>query len=119
MAVNKKRLTIVLVVIAAGLGYLVWVRLTDLAIPCLLNTLSGGHLKCPGCGVSHMCLYLSRFEFGEAFLAHPIIFCLIPFWCTSLVLWILDRAVLFRKIVVWGSVITLVGYGILRNFLGF
>ena len=119
MTINKKRLTIVLVVIAAGLGYLVWIRLTDLAIPCPVRTLSGGHLRCPGCGVSHMCMYLSGFSFGKAFLAHPIIFSLIPFWGTSLVFWILDRAALFRKIVVWGSIILLVGYGILRNILGF
>ena len=115
MSVQRKRIMILLIVLAAGLGYLIFVRLTGLYIPCLVRTLSGGHLSCPGCGVSHMCESLSRFQFAEAFHANPVIFCLLPVWGVSLVLWVMDRGVMFRKITVWGSIAVLMIYGVLRN----
>ena len=35
--------------LAAGLGYALWVRLTGLALPCPFRAVTG--LLCPGCGV--------------------------------------------------------------------
>ena len=42
--------------LAAGLGYALWVRLTGLAIPCPFRAVTG--LLCPGCGVTRLCLAL-------------------------------------------------------------
>jgi len=117
MSVQRKRIRILLIVLAVGLAYLCFVRLTGLYIPCPVRTLSGGHLSCPGCGVSHMCESLSRFQFAEAFRANPVILCLLPVWGVALVFWVLDRGVLFRKITVWGSVVALMVFGVLRNIL--
>ncbi len=45
-------------------------------IPCVFRMITG--LKCPGCGISHMCLDLLRFRFRSAFFDHPVLFVLLP-----------------------------------------
>ena len=46
-------------------------------LPCIFNQATG--LKCPGCGVSRMCLALLRFDFAAAFSWNPAVFLCLPF----------------------------------------
>ena len=52
-------------VLAAGLGYYAFIKLTGWGIPCLFYTVTGLH--CPGCGVSRMCIALLQLDLATAF----------------------------------------------------
>ena len=46
-------------------------------VPCLFNLATG--LKCPGCGVTRMCLCLLRLDIAGAWEANPVLLVLLPF----------------------------------------
>ncbi|MCI9445778.1 MAG: DUF2752 domain-containing protein [Lachnospiraceae bacterium] len=76
---KKKRMlrliTYVLLIAMAGFVYGMFVRYTGLAIPCPFRQLTG--LKCPGCGVTGMCVALMQLDFKAAFLCNPMLFLLL------------------------------------------
>ena len=112
---NKKRLKIIVICLIAGFLYLGFVLLTGLGIPCPVRTLTGGHIKCPGCGISTMCVALSRFDIPGAFEAHPVIFVLLPLWLVTIICWLFDRYKKFRSIVVISSIVVLLIFCVIRN----
>lgn len=75
----KQRGYKVIVIIAAililGLTYLVLLNTTSFSIHCIIYEMTG--LECPTCGLTRLCLALSRLDLQGAFFAHPIIFCYI------------------------------------------
>lgn len=91
-------------------------------IPCLLYRLTG--LKCPGCGVSRMCLSLLRLDFAGAWQYNPAILALLPLGL-GLALHVVVRYVKSGKhaltagenAVVWFMVAVLLIFGVLRNLL--
>ena len=62
--------------IAVGLGYALFVRLTGWGIPCVFHLLT--KLECPGCGVTRMCLALLRLDFYAAARYNLLLLCLLP-----------------------------------------
>lgn len=64
------------VLLALGLGYALWVRVTGLALPCPFRAVTG--LLCPGCGVTRMCLALLRGDLAGAWAANPVLLLLLP-----------------------------------------
>ena len=62
--------------LAAGLGYALWVHITGLALPCPFRTVTG--LLCPGCGVTRLCLALLRGDVAAAWGANPVLLLLLP-----------------------------------------
>ena len=58
-----------------GGGYAI-LCIHGIMIPCVFNYFTG--LKCPGCGVTHMCVSLLHFEFSDAFAANQALFILMP-----------------------------------------
>ena len=64
------------VLLAAGLGYALWVGFTGLALPCPFRAATG--LLCPGCGVTRLCLALLRGNFPAAWSANPVLLLLLP-----------------------------------------
>ncbi len=79
---TDRKLLIKRLLIFGGIGivYFIWIKLTDLNIPCPVNLLSGRSLKCPGCGVTTMCLNLIAGNFSAAFSANPFLFIMLPIW---------------------------------------
>lgn len=53
------------IVLAIGLAYFIFVKITHLGIPCVFNLITGLH--CPGCGISRMFLSLASLDFKTAF----------------------------------------------------
>ncbi len=61
---------------AAGCAYAVFVKYTGLAIPCMIHLITG--LKCPGCGVTRMCLSIMQLDFKNAYHSNQMLFVLLP-----------------------------------------
>lgn len=78
---EKKRLTSVVskvaIVIAVGIAYALFVRLTGWGIPCLFHQWTGK--LCPGCGITRMFLALLRLDFATAARYNLLVLCLLPF----------------------------------------
>ena len=53
------------IILIIGFIYFVFVKLTNLGIPCIFNLITGLH--CPGCGISRMFLSLASLDFKSAF----------------------------------------------------
>ncbi len=108
-------------IIIIGSLYGILVTMTDIGFPCVFHIVTG--LQCPGCGITHMCIALMHLQFHQAFLAHPVIFTLLPLWMVSLI----KNTVLFirtgnyqltcvENILLYCSIVILLVYGIVRNF---
>ncbi|MGP1589435.1 MAG: DUF2752 domain-containing protein [Oribacterium sp.] len=101
-----------------GLLYLVWLRLTGLAVPCAFHSVTG--LRCPGCGITRMLLALSRFHFREAFQANPFLLATSP-----LLLFLIlfngrqrrrrEPLPRWSRRLLWGYLTALLLFGIVRN----
>lgn len=124
---KKKRLvqlvTYMLCIILAGVLYGIFVKYTGFAIPCPIRTLTG--LKCPGCGVTGMCIAMIHLDFKEAFQCHPMLFILlIPLMAVcagSARTYIRDGSWQMKRwqnLILYACIVLLVGYGAVRNVLG-
>ncbi len=60
----RKRLRPLAFLLPAGGLYALFVHATGLMIPCPFRLITG--LKCPGCGMTHMCMSLLRLDFKAA-----------------------------------------------------
>ena len=108
--------------LALGLGYAAWVRLTGLAIPCPFRTVTGR--LCPGCGVTRLCLALLRWDWAEAWNANPALLLMLP------VLAVLGARLAVRYVredatagprwesaLMWAMAALLVVWGVVRNLI--
>ncbi len=121
---NKKRIQNIikpmLIIISMGLIYAVFYAVTDIGIPCFFNKIT--HLKCPGCGITHMCINILKLDFPAAFKDNPVILILSPFWLIAFIYQIIryiktgdKKLVKPVNILVWISLIILIIWGVLRN----
>ena len=110
-----------LVLLAIGLAYVLWVRVTGIGIPCLFYTVTG--LKCPGCGISRMLLSLLRLDFRAAFRYNPFLLLTSPILMFLLIESDLQyvrnkrRKTILGQVLLWGEIVGLLAYGIIRNIL--
>lgn len=95
---------------------------TGIAIPCLFYKVTG--LRCPGCGVSRMCIALMKGNIAEAARYNSLLFFLLPFLLLILGDYLFryvktGRFVLRRwqNAVLYVMIVALVIFGILRNIL--
>lgn len=115
MKINKVKLKKVLRILALGICYFFFVMLTGISVPCPLRRLSHGHIHCPGCGVSRMCMSIAGFDFEKAFYWNPVIFCLLPLWMIDICLWLFDRGERFIFVTEVISIVLLVVFFLVRN----
>lgn len=125
MAVRLRRLILrAALLLGGGLVYAAFCIETGWAVPCLFRRITG--LRCPGCGVTRMCLALLRGDLAAAWAASPGLLLLSPF----LGLLLLDLAVRYvrtgqrlpgpvERAGIWCAVAWLVLYGVIRNLAGF
>lgn len=64
------------ILLAAGIGYVIFTKLTNWGIPCLFHLLTGK--LCPGCGISRMFLALLRGDIITAARYNLLVLCLLP-----------------------------------------
>lgn len=109
-----------IILLLVGTLYLVWCRVTGIRIPCLFKLHTG--LYCPGCGITHMFVELSKLHFVEAFKYNPVVFVLMPIWCVLLanftrkyILFGVTQMNQLKQIVLWLSVGCLMVFFFIRN----
>lgn len=103
-----------------GLIYFVWLKMTQIYIPCAFRFITG--CKCPGCGITTMCVRGLSLDFTSAFYANPFIFLTLPFIIFEIIYCELIR---FRnkKMPTWNNILILlyclglVIFAIVRNIL--
>ena len=80
---SKKVITTASVLACIGICYLVWIKLTGLAMPCMFRYITG--FKCPGCGITTMFTALASLDFKASFNANPFLFVTAPFLCVEII----------------------------------
>ncbi|MBQ8514912.1 MAG: DUF2752 domain-containing protein [Ruminococcus sp.] len=108
-----------LLILVLGVVYYAVIRLTPFRIPCVFYEVTG--LLCPGCGVTRMMESLIRLDFAAAFGWNPVLFCLLPVWAVSYIVYLAARpgclqqnGWLFR-VIAYGSIVVLLIFGVVRN----
>ena len=119
----KKLLAAGLGILALGLGYAAFIHLTGWAIPCLFRQVTG--CKCPGCGVTSMCLALLRLDFAAAFRWNPGLMLLAPLLGALVVLLTAQyirtgswRPKRWQTACLWIMLGALLVWGVVRNLVG-
>lgn len=118
-----KRKTRVLILFLGILStYYIVVRYTDFGIPCLFYTVF--HLKCPGCGITHMLMALVEGRWKEAFDSNPYLFISFPYLIylciVQLFHWLTEKNKKMGKIqnqILLVYLFGLIVFGIVRNII--
>lgn len=112
-----------LVIAAAGIIYTNIIRSTGFWLPCIFRALTG--LKCPGCGISHMCMALLVMDFKTAWTANPVLMAISPaivyILAKQVVVWIVSGVQKMSQVdavIVNALVVVLLLWGIIRNMVG-
>lgn len=97
-----------------------WIAARFGGISCVFHLVTG--LKCPGCGVTRMCLSLLRGDLRGAFGQNPAVLCMLPAGavvccsrCAAYVRTGEKRLATWENVLVWSMIVVLVLFGILRN----
>lgn len=110
------------IILACGLAYAAFVQLTGLAVPCVFRLITG--FKCPGCGISRMCLSLLHLDFSTAWGYNPAVMSLLPLGAAVVadmsaryVISGEKRADRFCNIAIVFMIAVLLIFGVLRNIV--
>jgi hypothetical protein len=66
----------ILKILLIGVIYGLFVLYTGIGIPCIIKLITG--YKCPGCGISRMCLALMKLNTKSAYNYNKVLFLLLP-----------------------------------------
>ena len=119
----KKLLILLSALLALGIGYYVFVKLTGVGIPCIFYSLT--HKYCPGCGVTRMFVALFSGDIAAAFGYNALILILLPFiagYIVYLSVLYVKRGTVYSNSTVETVILSVTGalllaFGILRNIL--
>lgn len=116
----KHKLRNLILILCAGLFYVVWLECGGTGIPCIFRKITGW--LCPGCGITKLILGLLRLDFKYAYNANPFIFITIPYilFILSYDLICKNKKKRFTKLVnisEYAYVALLIMFGVYRNIL--
>ena len=109
-----------LIVFGLGVSYYIWLCLTGIGIPCVFRRLSG--IRCPGCGLTTMCINIIHFDFVSAYHANKFAFCSWPVLLLGIVYqYYLNEKHLqqpkWYKLCCIGYVVAFLMFGVIRNII--
>ena len=106
-----------------GFIYIIWLKITDLGIQCVFYLWTG--LKCPGCGITHMCMAVLNGDIEGARRENIFLFYMLPilglYWAADSMKYIITGRYLDKRItniLLWTTVATLLIFGVCRNIIG-
>lgn len=118
----KRKIRLLVFILGILSTYYFVVRYTGFGIPCLFYSVF--HLKCPGCGITHMLMALVEGRWKEAFESNPYLFvsfpylvylCIVQFFC-----WLTEKKKKMGKVqncILFVYLFGLIVFGILRNII--
>lgn len=116
--VVTRKLVILAGAVLVGVLYFVWIKMTGIAIPCVVQRVTGW--KCPGCGITTLFYCLFQLRIQDAFWANPFLFVTMPFLIYESI-----REGLFGPTnsrwnngFLIGYLILLIAFGVFRNLYG-
>ncbi|MBQ9045927.1 MAG: DUF2752 domain-containing protein [Oscillospiraceae bacterium] len=118
---RKQVLQHALAIAVVGALYAGFVQLTGWGIPCPFRLVTG--LRCPGCGVTHMCMSLLHLDLRGAFAANAAILCLLPLLAFTALrqIWLYIHRGVSRStvtdVVSGFSIVVLLAFGVVRNLI--
>ena len=119
---SYKKLLLIGLALSGGIDYYLLLVHFNIGIPCLFNLIT--HLKCPGCGITHLIINLLHFKFKQAFLCNQFIFVTLPlilhFIAKLFISWFVNisfKINKIEKILIYFLLIGLIIFGIIRNII--
>ena len=117
----KKRLVTYLCVLAVGVVYFIWLKLTGIGIPCIFHELTGW--SCPGCGVTTLIMSITAGRPDLARAANPFLFYTWPL-ILGFLIWNEVKVIKGKtykadkiiNILLIFYIIALIAFGVLRNW---
>lgn len=100
-----------------GALYFVWIKMTGIAVPCIVQRVTGW--RCPGCGITTLFYCLLQLRIRDAFEANPFLFVTMPFLLYEIV----REGILGPTKSKWnnrllvGYLILLITFGVARNII--
>lgn len=73
---RRDRIRNVMILILTGMVYAGIVIRFHVGIPCMFHVITG--LQCPGCGITHMLIYMAEHDFKSAYESNQMVFVLQP-----------------------------------------
>ncbi len=98
-----------ILILTLGTAYYFVLKYTSFGIPCYFYKTTG--YKCPACGISHMFMHMSHFQFKEALNDNHVMFFLWPFTFSEL-LYVRYLTSAKRDIPKWNKIFLYVAVGI-------
>jgi len=80
-----------MIILLAGAAYFLFMKLTDISIPCIIKLITKKH--CPGCGLTRMCISIISGDIASAIRYNILITFLLPF----IAVFGIRRAILYVK----------------------
>lgn len=109
--------------LGAGLFYALGAVCWGWQLPCLFHQITG--MKCPGCGISRMCLAILDGDFSQAFYWNGAVFLCLPILAVLLICLCIRyirlgdlRMSIWQQALCWIMAAALVLFAIFRNFSG-
>ena len=87
----RKIMLILMPILIIGLMYAVFIEITGLGLDCIIYENTG--LKCPGCGVTRMCMNILHFNFKAAYANNQLLFVALPI----AFMWLLYKMVIYIR----------------------
>ena len=117
----KKRLVTYICVLAAGVVYFIWLKLTGIGIPCIFHELTGW--SCPGCGVTTLIMSVAAGRLDLARAANPFLFYTWPL-ILGFIIWNEVKVIKGKtykadkiiNILLIAYIIAFIAFGVLRNW---
>ena len=108
------------IILCVGFSYYFWLRVTGIGIPCIFRLLTG--FRCPGCGLTTMCLNLLDFKIVLAYHSNKFVFCTIPlliaaFFYQCYLTANKKKEPMWYKISCIGYIVAFILFGIIRNII--
>lgn len=110
----------ILIFLFLGIVYDIVLEHTKFAIPCPIYTITG--LKCPGCGVTHLCIALLHLDFKGAYQSNQMLFIISPFLMGVLIKYVFDyirtgqwKMSRIQNAILYIAIVLLIIFGIWRN----
>lgn len=112
------------IILAIGIIYYLFVKITHLGIPCVFNLVTGLH--CPGCGISRMFISLASLNFKAAFQYNAYVMSVGPiaaiFVLRHYIIYILkgnQKSDKLETVLLVIALILAIAFGVLRNIPAF